>query len=59
MGEVAFELGHRRRIRFWEMNISNSDEGNGTSQRRGDLIANIYRGFTSLDRGFLNIDIQL
>lgn len=58
MDEVAFDMEHKRMITFWQMDISNSDEGNGTRERGGNLIAHIYRGPISLDTGFLSTDLQ-
>lgn len=57
MDEVAFDMGHEEIIRFWQMDISNSDEGTGTRERGDNLIAHIYRGPISLDAGFLNMNL--
>lgn len=38
MDEVAFDMGHKRMIRFWQMDINNSDEGNGTRERGGKFL---------------------
>lgn len=58
MDEVAFNMKHKRMITFWQMDLSISDEENGTKKRGGNQIANVYRGPISLDTRFLNTDLQ-